>query len=63
MAKYAAKHKGEPITSAFLGGKEYKADDGLIEVPDDHVAAHQEAASIGLKPAYVEDAAGKKAAK
>ncbi len=48
MAKYVAKHKGEPVSSVFLHDQEYKAKDGLIAIPDGHEAAHKAAQHIGL---------------
>jgi hypothetical protein len=48
MTKYNAHHKDQPINAVTLDKKEYKAKDGIIEVPDDHHAAHDEARAIGL---------------
>jgi hypothetical protein len=35
-------------TSATLGGRQYRAKEGVIDVPDTHEAAHQAAAVMGL---------------
>ncbi len=51
MGRYEANHKDKPISVVTLAGKEYKAKDGVIEVPDDHADAHRDAESIGLKHA------------
>ena len=48
MAKYVAKHKGEPVSTVFLHNQEYKAKDGTIDVPNAHAAAHEAAARLGL---------------
>ena len=46
--KYNAHKKDQPINAVTLDGKEYKAKDGIIEVPDDHHKAHKEAQAVGL---------------
>ena len=51
MAKYVAKHKGEPVSSVFLHDQEYKAKDGLIFIPDGHEDAHVAAARLGFEKA------------
>ena len=48
MTKYNAHKNDEPIDAVTLDKKEYKAKNGIIEVPDDHHAAHAEAQTIGL---------------
>ncbi len=48
MTKYNAHKNDEPITAVTLDGKEYKAKDGIIEVPDEHDAAHKAALASGL---------------
>ena len=57
--KYLATHKGQPISAITLAGKEYKAHDEQIEVPDDHHEAHKDASLIGLEHAPVEGTAKK----
>lgn len=51
MAKYVARHKGQPVSSVFLHDQEYKAKDGVIAVPDGHETAHKAAKHIGLEKA------------
>ncbi len=46
MARY--KLEGEAVTSATLGGRQYRAKEGVIDVPDAHDTAHQAAAVMGL---------------
>jgi hypothetical protein len=65
--KFVAQHKGNTISSISLAGKEYKAEDGIIEVPDDHHEARKAAIVAGLEHASVvsveESSATKKAGK
>jgi hypothetical protein len=37
-------------TALSLGGREYKAKDGMVEVPDAHARAHRAALALGLAP-------------
>ena len=48
MTKYNAHKNDEPVTAVTLDGKEYKAKDGIIEIPEDHHAAHTAALATGL---------------
>ena len=48
MTKYNAHKNDEPITAVTLDGKEYKAKEGIIEIPDDHHDAHEAALASGL---------------
>jgi len=57
MAKYVSKNKDQPLTSVSLAGKEYKAEDGVITIPDDHHDAHKAAEMAGLEHAPSSDAA------
>jgi hypothetical protein len=62
--KFVAKDKKDQIVSSIsLAGREYKADDGIIEVPDDHHEARKAAALIGLEHAPADEAPVKKPAK
>ncbi len=51
MAKYVAKHQGQPVSTVFLHDQEYKAKEGLITVPDGHEKAHEAATHLGLQRA------------
>ena len=49
MAKYTAQLKGQKVSVVSLGGKEYRESGGFIDIPDDHHAAHRDAAQSGLE--------------
>ncbi len=61
--KFIAKNKEQDISAVSLGGREYRAEDGIIEVPDDHHAARDAAKLIGLAYAPAEEVTPKKLAK
>ena len=61
--RFVAKNKDQTISSISLAGREYKADDGFIDVPDDHHDARKAAALIGLEHAPADETTTKKTSK